>query len=236
MDDPREQVAGVFDRSAPTYDAVGVTFFGDVGARVVELAALRPGERVVDMGCGRGAALFPAAEAVGPTGSAHWASTSRRRWSQLTRADARVRGLPQVSVEVGDAQEPGLTSGWYDVVLSSLAVFFLPDPAAGLRAWRDAAVEGGRLALSTFAARDDPRWEWLDEIFPCRDPAGDQRRTPTRRTPGRSAPTSGCTTCSPRRLERGVVDPEVSTTRGSTTPTSGCGGRGRTACGCTGNG
>jgi SAM-dependent methyltransferase len=89
----------------------------------------------------------------------------------LTRADARVRGLPQVRVEVGDAQEPGLTEGWYDVVLSSLTVFFLPDPDAGLRAWRAAAVDGGRLAMTTFAGRDDPRWAWLSEVFPSRDPA-----------------------------------------------------------------
>src|SRR4249919_871868 len=129
MDDSRAQVAGVFERSAPTYDAVGVAFFGDVGARVAELAAPRPGERVVDLGCGRGAALFPAAEAVGRSGHALGIDLAPTMVA-LTRADARVRGLPQVAVEVGDAQEPGLTSSWYDVVLSSLAVFFLPDPAA----------------------------------------------------------------------------------------------------------
>jgi hypothetical protein len=42
---------------------------------------------------------------------------------------------------------------------------------AGLRAWRDAVVDGGRLAVTTFAGGDDPRWEWLDEVFPSRDPA-----------------------------------------------------------------
>ena len=170
MTDPRETVAGVFERSAPTYDAVGVAFFTDVGRRLVALADVRPGERVVDLGCGRGAALFPAATAVGPTGTALGIDLAPTMVA-LTRADARVRGLAHVSVEMGDAQEPGLTTGRYDVVLSSLTVFFLPDPLAGLRAWRDAVVDGGRLALTTFAGRDDPRWAWLSEIFPSRDPA-----------------------------------------------------------------
>ena len=170
MTDPRETVAGVFDRSAPTYDAVGVAFFTDVGRRLVALAPVRTGERVVDLGCGRGAALFPAATAVGPTGTVLGIDLAPTMVA-MTRADARVRGLANVSVEMGDAQEPGLTSGRYDVVLSSLTVFFLPDPLAGLRAWRDAVVDGGRLALSTFVDRDDPRWEWLSEIFPSRDPA-----------------------------------------------------------------
>ena len=146
-------------------------FFGDVGARVAELAAPRPGERVVDLGLRSGRSAVPGRRS-GRTHRPALGIDLAPTMVALTRADARVRGLPQVSVEVGDAQEPGLTSGWYDVVLSSLAVFFLPDPAAGLRAWRDAAVERGRLALSTFAARDDPRWEWLDEVFPSRDPAG----------------------------------------------------------------
>lgn len=170
MTDPRETVAGVFERSAPTYDAVGVAYFTDIGRRLVALAGLQPGERVVDLGCGRGAALFPAAAAVGPTGTALGIDLAPTMVA-LTRADARVRGLAHVSVEMGDAQEPGLTTGRYDVVLSSLAVFFLPDPLAGLRAWRDAVVDGGRLAVTTFAGGDDPRWEWLEEVFPARDPA-----------------------------------------------------------------
>jgi len=170
MTDPREQVAGVFERSAPTYDAVGVAFFTDVGRRLVALADVQAGERVVDLGCGRGAALFPAATAVGPTGTVLGIDLAPTMVA-LTRADARVRGLANVSVEMGDAQEPGLTTGRYDVVLSSLAVYLLPDPLAALRAWREAVVDGGRLALTTFAGRDDPRWAWLSEIFPSRDPA-----------------------------------------------------------------
>ena len=174
MTDPRETVAGVFERSAPTYDAVGVAFYTDVGRRLVALADVQPGERVVDLGCGRGAALFPAATAVGPTGTVLGIDLAPTMVA-LTRADARVRGLANVSVEMGDAQEPGLMTGRYDVVLSSLTVFFLPDPLAGLRAWRDAVVDGGRLALTTFTGYDDPRWQWLSEIFPSRGPAATTR-------------------------------------------------------------
>jgi SAM-dependent methyltransferase len=170
MTDARQAVAGVFDRSAATYDAVGVEFFSAVGARLLEPVGLRPGDRVLDMGCGRGATLFPAAAAVGPTGGVHGIDLAPMM-VELTRADARARGLGQVTVEVGDAQEPDLAPASYDVVLSSLAVFFLPDPGAGLRAWRAATVDGGRLALSTFASREDPRWSWLEVVFPSRDPS-----------------------------------------------------------------
>lgn len=169
MDDPRAAIAGVFDRASETYDGVGVEFFSLVGRNLVALAHLRPGERVLDAGCGRGAVLFAAAEAVGADGLAHGIDLAPGM-VERTAAVARDRGLDQVRVEVMDAQEPVLEHSAYDVVFSSLVVFFLPDPLAGLRAWRSATRDGGRLGLTTFVSRDDERWAWLEEVFPERNP------------------------------------------------------------------
>ena len=60
------QVARLFAELAPVYDSSGVEFFGPMARRLVELLAPRPGERALDIGCGRGAASLPLAEAVGP--------------------------------------------------------------------------------------------------------------------------------------------------------------------------
>jgi O-methyltransferase/aklanonic acid methyltransferase len=64
-----EDVAAVFGRAADVYDSV-IPFFERFGARLVEVADLRPGESVLDVGAGRGATLLPAARAVGPEGRA----------------------------------------------------------------------------------------------------------------------------------------------------------------------
>jgi O-methyltransferase/aklanonic acid methyltransferase len=55
----RRTVAGVFGRSAASYDSV-IPFFGTFGRLLVDAAALRPGERVLDLACGRGACALPA--------------------------------------------------------------------------------------------------------------------------------------------------------------------------------
>ena len=169
MDDKRAAIAGVFDRASETYDGVGVEFFSIVGRELVDLARLQPGEQVLDVGCGRGAVVFPAAEAVGPGGSVLGIDLAPGMVARTAEV-ARQRGLDQVRLAVMDAQEPQLQASSYDVVLSSLVVFFLPDPLAGLRAWRAATRDGGRLALTTFVGRDDERWAWLSEVFPERDP------------------------------------------------------------------
>jgi ubiquinone/menaquinone biosynthesis C-methylase UbiE len=163
---PDEQRAGVratFDKVADSYDGVGVDFFAPIARGLVDELAIRSGERVLDVGCGRGAALLPLAEAAGPTGRVTGIDLSPRM-VELTTADVEAAGLAgSVDVRVGDAQEPGLPDGSVDVVVSSLVLFFLPDPSAALVAWRDVLVEGGRLGTATFGPFND---EWdVDQVF-----------------------------------------------------------------------
>ena len=154
-------IAGVFDRAADTYDRVGVPWFEPIAAGLVAALAVRPGERVLDVGCGRGAALRPLAHATGPDGYALGIDLAPRM-VELTRQD--LSDLPQVEVRVGDARAPGLPSASFDVVASCLVLFFLPDPAAALRAWTDLLVGGGRLGVTTFGGQDE-RWRRVDALF-----------------------------------------------------------------------
>jgi ubiquinone/menaquinone biosynthesis C-methylase UbiE len=167
--DQREAIAGIFDRAAETYDQVGVRFFADVGDQLVRDADLRSGQRVLDVGCGRGAVAFAAAEAVGTTGSVLGIDLAPSM-VELTAREAAQRGLDNVQVAVMDAQEPDLEAAAFDAVLSSLVLFFLPDPVTALRGWRAATRDGGGLGITTFAGRDDERWSWLKDVFPTRDP------------------------------------------------------------------
>src|SRR5689334_8191005 len=66
--DKREESLRVFSQSAKIYDRIGPQIFSYFGKRLVDLAGLRSGDRVLDVAAGRGALLFPAAVTVGPTG------------------------------------------------------------------------------------------------------------------------------------------------------------------------
>ncbi len=171
-------VVGVFDRAADTYDAVGVPWFRPIAEGLVDELAVRAGERVLDIGCGRGAALEPLARAVGRTGDALGIDLAPR---MVERTAHDLRDLPQVQVRVADASAPGLPGASYDVVASSLVLFFLPDPAAAVRVWTELLVKGGRLGVSTFGPQDE-QWSRLDALFtPYLSPTMRDARTSGRR-------------------------------------------------------
>lgn len=174
--------ARLFDSLVDSYDAVGVEFFGPIGRGLVSALGLRTGERVADLGCGKGAFLLPAARAVGATGRVVGTDVS----PQMVRAAALGAGdggLGNVEVLVDDAQSPALAPDAFDVVAASLVLFFLPDPLAALRTWIDLLVPGGRLGVSTFGQQDQT-WCAVDDVFtPYLPPAMLDARTS-----GRSGP------------------------------------------------
>ncbi|MBC7632338.1 methyltransferase domain-containing protein [Aeromicrobium sp.] len=161
MSTPEQQVARLFDELAPTYDHVGVDFFGPMARRLVDLLAPQPGERAIDLGCGRGAVTFALADLVGTTGEVIAGDLSPAM-VEATRAD--TRHLPQVRVFELNASSPPLAPATADIVASAAVIFFLSDPASALSRWIDLLVPGGRLGLTTFG-RQDSVWAAVDELF-----------------------------------------------------------------------
>jgi ubiquinone/menaquinone biosynthesis C-methylase UbiE len=169
------RVARLFDALSATYDAVGVDFFGPIADGL--LAAMPPseGESWLDVGCGRGAVLLPAAEQIGPTGLATGIDISPAM-VDLAGLAAGERGLTNVLLSVGDAVSPEV-DGPFDTVSSCLVLFFLTDPGAALTSWLPLLRPGGRIGVTTFG-RADERWRHVDEVFePFLPPAMRDART-----------------------------------------------------------
>lgn len=162
MDEQAGRVAALFDRLAADYDRSGVDFFEPIAAGLLERVPPREGERWLDVGCGPGAVLLPAAEAVGPQGRAVGIDAAPSMVERAREAAAALQ-LGNVDVAVADASQPPEGSA-YDVVVSSLVLFFLADPAQALRSWREVLRPGGRLGVSTFGAWD-PRLEHVEQVL-----------------------------------------------------------------------
>src|SRR5580658_6572498 len=90
-------------------------------------AGIRPGMRVLDLGCGAGDSAFAAADLVGPGGSVVGLNHSP---DALARARYRAvqRGLAEVQFIEGDMHDPA-PGGPYDAIVERLALWQDPDPA-----------------------------------------------------------------------------------------------------------
>jgi ubiquinone/menaquinone biosynthesis C-methylase UbiE len=156
---PRAQagaVAAGFDAAAEDYDATGTEFFAHLARRLVDLAGIRPGATVLEVGCGKGAATVPAAQAAGPQGQVTAVDASAAMLAHAAAAVGR-NGLANVTLLRADATDPPLRPGGVDVVLASSVIQFLDEPRQAVRLWLPLLRPGGTLALS-WGMTQDPGW------------------------------------------------------------------------------
>ena len=156
------------DYAVPFYDGMCRTMGLGAGfrRRTLALAGIRPGERVLDVGCGTGVLTRLAAEAVGPTGAATGIDPGpdmirmARRNAAASASPARFHLAAVESLPFADAG--------FDVVLSSLMLHHLPADIRrqGLAEIRRVLKPGGRLLAVDFDRPANPLW-WL-VIWPMR--------------------------------------------------------------------
>ena len=117
----------------------------------LEYAALRSGEEVLDLGCGGGRDLFPAAEAVGPEGRVVGVDMTPEM-VELARGNAErfrdATGLSNVEVRSGNVEDLPLEDGSMDVVISNCVINLAPDKEAAFREAARVLRTEGRMVVS----------------------------------------------------------------------------------------
>ena len=115
-----------------------------IGEAAMAVLAPRPGERVLDLGCGFGVTTVALGKRVGPTGRVLGVDVSA---PMLARARARAAALGHVAFLEADAQTHAFPPGHTDAVFSRFGVMFFTDPVAAFANVRRAATPHGRLAF-----------------------------------------------------------------------------------------
>jgi ubiquinone/menaquinone biosynthesis C-methylase UbiE len=133
-----------------------------ITARLLELSAPRPGERVLELACGAGGVGIAAAELVGPAGEVVLSDVASEM-TTIAAGRAAVLGLGNVHTLQLDLDDLAQPDQAYDVVLCREGLMFALDPAHAVAEIHRVLRPGGRVAVAVWGPRaGNP---WLGVVF-----------------------------------------------------------------------
>lgn len=135
--------------------------WGFVTQRLIELAGVKAGDRVLDLASGIGEPALSVARRVGPTGRVVVTDLSSAMLAIATERASQM-GLTNVEFHEMDAEAIDLPERSFDVVVCRFGLMFLPDVLKGLKGIYEVLGPGGRLAAVTSRApQPNPMTEWV---------------------------------------------------------------------------
>jgi len=153
--DPARYKAGQrweWDTAAPRVKPWGpfiVQQLQPVSERMLELADIQPGSRVLDVATGGGEPAVTAAHRVGPSG--HVIATDLApQMVALGRERAAELGLQNIDFREMDAEAPDLPENSFEIVLCRFGLMFLPNLQRALERLHQLLVPGGRLVAAVW--------------------------------------------------------------------------------------
>lgn len=158
--------------AASKYDLFTGRFSGALAQRFVEAVNPRPGQRVLDVGCGPGALTALLVDRVGAS------QVAAVDPSEAFVEAARSRLAEGVEVRCAVAGDLPFPDDTFDVGVAQLVVQFMPDPVAGLREMARVTKPGGVVAACVWdnaggAGPLSPLWRAAQELDPAvRDESG----------------------------------------------------------------
>jgi len=140
-----QQAAGAWLRWGPTIEA----WLGEATREMLALAAIGPGDRVLDVAAGAGEPAITIAKRVGPGGSVLATDIAPNILAHAAQA-AADQGLRNVETRVMDGEHLDVAEATFDAVTSRVGLIYFPDQQRALTEMRRVLKPGGRVAAIVY--------------------------------------------------------------------------------------
>jgi len=129
---------------------------------LLKTAAVKPGEKILDIACGTGLLSFPLAAATGETGSVVATDISEKMIAFAQEA-AEKKNTRNIRFERMDGEELDFPDDSFDLVICSLGLMYMPFPGKSIAEMFRVLKPGGRMLSLIWGERKECGWA---EIFP----------------------------------------------------------------------
>jgi ubiquinone/menaquinone biosynthesis C-methylase UbiE len=154
-----------WDKAEAYYERYWARQLETAQSKLLAMAALQPGERVLETACGTGLITFPIAAAVTSTGAVV-ATDISEKMVEAAVARAAELGVEHVRFERMDAEALAVDDSTFDAALCALGLMYFPEPVQALKEMLRALRPGGQGVSLVWGARNQCGWA---EIFPIID-------------------------------------------------------------------
>ncbi|HUS68235.1 MAG TPA: methyltransferase domain-containing protein [Kofleriaceae bacterium] len=147
-----------------------------ITSALMALAAPRPGEQVLDVGCGSGATTRTLAERIAPGGAVEGVDISAPLL-EVARSRAPELRFTEADAATFEVRVP------VQLLFSRFGVMFFADPVAAFDNLRRALAPGGRLVFSCWRTPEENHWATVPmraarDLLPAQPPADPQAAGP----------------------------------------------------------
>ena len=128
-------------------------WLGPATQRMLDLAEVGRGDKVIDLAAGAGGQTLAAAVRVGPSGRV-LATDIAPRILEYAAQEAERAGLRNVETRAMDGENPDVPEGSFDVAISRVGLIYFPNRDSALKNIARALRPGGRIAAITYSTAD----------------------------------------------------------------------------------
>ncbi len=145
----KQQTTSLFNTVAEGYDHPSLRFFPFCADFLLQQLKPHSHSKILDVATGTGMFATTAAAAIAPVGRVTAIDLSEGMLAQLHNKMQRM-GLQNLDTHIMDAEQLEFRSNYYDAVVCSFGLFFLPDMPRALKSWLRVTKPGGTVMFTSF--------------------------------------------------------------------------------------